>query len=777
MGLNCSTPNNLDRKKVLVLGYYYHDNFGDDCFITVLQKYWSLYVDLIFEDIENPSREHVENADLIVLGGGDLLQSYFMAKIMLYVYPYKNCPLYAIGVSIPYSEEIDNGLFDTIDKFWCRFDKDVNLLRQRYGNDSVFRIHELVLGIDTVPKPRSKKKYNVGLCFSHSMVLGNPELMMRQIETLVENLTDRDYHCYWMAFNDDRIVEKESDVALFHDLSQSCKRKLVFVRGEDILRELPKMNLIIASRFHAHVLAYLYQIPVISLVMTNKVKNWAAEYLHDSNAITLQTSCKDSKCNDCVNFKGKPVNFPVKEILQKISRCSVPSYNLLRIREDLQKELTFIITSKWGYRLKPPYYLDSETISEHIHRLQNFIEIVESKVSNEFIASCISLELVGDSKSKYYHTLVQNLSQPTFSLAEEVDRILRDYYSHTFQWQRKLKSNPYGKINMTYIHQNTMDGFHRSGWSYAMKVLSVEHNSEGIIFDGYLDRTFGWDAEYFKELQYIPYRNEWVGFIHHPPKAVDSDNDATRLLSNKYFQQSLPYCLGIFVMTENLKQWLQDQDVIKTNRIPVEVIYHPTEVVPSRFSWNAFRDNPDPKIVQIGVWLRDPYGIFKLKTDSIGKALLKTCETDYYLLNIEKCLAPDEKPTIASMISDVLTEQYRSVELIETLSNDQYDDLLAKNIVFLPLKEAVANNTIIECIVRETPLLVPPLPGVKEYLGDDYPCYYSNLREADEILKDFERIRNAHRYLKHMDKSFITPQRFLHDFRMGLRKMLQSKNC
>ena len=66
----------------------------------------------------------------------------------------------------------------------------------------------------------------------------------------------------------------------------------------------------------------------------------------------------------------------------------------------------------------------------------------------------------------------------------------------------------------------------------------------------------------------------------------------------------------------------------------------------------------------------------------------------------------------------------------DQISNADYDRLLSENIVFVELHDANANNAIIECIARATPLLINPLPAVVEYLGRDYPLYYSSLEEA-----------------------------------------------
>ena len=69
----------------------------------------------------------------------------------------------------------------------------------------------------------------------------------------------------------------------------------------------------------------------------------------------------------------------------------------------------------------------------------------------------------------------------------------------------------------------------------------------------------------------------------------------------------------------------------------------------------------------------------------------------------------------------------KNVAIKYTNTFKEYDQLLEKNIVFIELIDASANNTILECIVRNTPIIVNKIEPVVEYLGDDYPLYFENL--------------------------------------------------
>ena len=82
---------------------------------------------------------------------------------------------------------------------------------------------------------------------------------------------------------------------------------------------------------------------------------------------------------------------------------------------------------------------------------------------------------------------------------------------------------------------------------------------------------------------------------------------------------------------------------------------------------------------------------------------------------------------------------------------DEYDKLLSTNLVFMDLYDAAANNAVVECIVRNTPIIINKIPPIVEYLGEDYPLYFNNLNEIPELLTE-QNIFNAHQYLLNLNK-------------------------
>jgi hypothetical protein len=104
-----------------------------------------------------------------------------------------------------------------------------------------------------------------------------------------------------------------------------------------------------------------------------------------------------------------------------------------------------------------------------------------------------------------------------------------------------------------------------------------------------------------------------------------------------------------------------------------------------------------------------------------------------------------------------------NVNLIEKVSNEKYDDLLSQNIVLFDFYDISASNLLVECIVRNTPIVVKKHPAVIEYLGENYPLYFEDLSEVNKMLTS-DNIKSAFDYLIKIDKSKFTIGKFMKNF-------------
>jgi len=294
-------------------------------------------------------------------------------------------------------------------------------------------------------------------------------------------------------------------------------------------------------------------------------------------------------------------------------------------------------------------------------------------------------------------------------------------------------------------------GRHRSGLLYAVQSLMPLHTNKGTYFDAFIERTFHWNPKGVK-----PHLKPWIGIIHIPPNIPEwfqSEQSNVKIFTTPAWQESLPFCRGLFTLSAYHKKSL-----VEKLDVPINTLLLPTETPGTKWTKQKFEANQDKKIVQIGWWLRKLHTIFQLDVKSYRKIFIKITYANVdELMAIERGMIEQEGAFSKKM--------YETVETWDFLPDNTYDQLMSENIVIANLYDSSANNLIIECIVRNTPILVNPLEPVREYLGDDYPLYFDSLEEAARLAEDVDQILRAHEYLlDHPIKAKLTGDYFFQSF-------------
>lgn len=347
-----------------------------------------------------------------------------------------------------------------------------------------------------------------------------------------------------------------------------------------------------------------------------------------------------------------------------------------------------------------------------------------------------------------------------------------------------IPENPLGKINL--YRQKTF-ACHRSGWNYALQALKPLHNSKGVLFDGFIENNFAWKHETAgcrsdeilrkmklngsfsslatsEEKGIVPYKVPWVGFVHNPqnmPTWFHYQESPQTIFAKSIWQDSLEHCLGLFTFSQYHAEWLREQ----TGK-PVNYLVHPTEIPDVQFDFNKFRKNPNKKIIQIGWWLRKLHAIYLLpiakdNPQNYEKIRLVPMFFGNAQEYLHRLMATEREQNSITLDQDLVSNTREIVHV----TDPTYDELLSENIVFIELYDANANNAVLECIARATPILINPLPAVKENLGEQYPLYYHSLKEAAEKALDLPLLFDAHRYLQRLElRTRLEGRRFLESF-------------
>jgi glycosyltransferase involved in cell wall biosynthesis len=269
---------------------------------------------------------------------------------------------------------------------------------------------------------------------------------------------------------------------------------------------------------------------------------------------------------------------------------------------------------------------------------------------------------------------------------------------------------------------------HRGGWKFVCRLIAEHlHSADGVRFVGSVE-------DEVTERRIIA--EPWVGFVHQVPRHdLRWFPDLERLLKDEYWKASAQNCLGLFVLSTYVKDYLQSAGC----EIPVARILYPAEPTDRLFCLDRFFARSPRRLVSGGEFLRNFQPFFDLKAPGFAKQLLVHDGFKW------QSVVPND-----------------SVELLGRVTDDAYDTLLEDGIVFLNLRDAPANTTVVECIARNTPILINRLPGVVEYLGEGYPFYYASIEEAEAKLQEPALIRETSQYLSALPvKSTLTGESFL----------------
>jgi hypothetical protein len=275
--------------------------------------------------------------------------------------------------------------------------------------------------------------------------------------------------------------------------------------------------------------------------------------------------------------------------------------------------------------------------------------------------------------------------------------------------------------------------YHCYGWDYLIHKLSkiLPQSEAGIVIDDFVE-SFFWDAS--KK----PHLSPWIGISHFTPTAPEHLHTKTLndLLQLPKFTESLPHCKLIIVLSSNTKKFFQDRI-----NIPINIVHHPKEL-PVRFALDSYLKFP--MLFHAGFYLRNFAKYYELNT-KIARSFhisilrhIKHLQSDLEFYNIP------------------MNEFRKRIHVYDRfLSDEEYLALLTNQISFCWLYDSSANNSILESIASRSPIVVNRLPATVEYLGDNYPLYYENIRyDPNERLLDRKLLSETIDYLEHRSHLF-----------------------
>jgi hypothetical protein len=395
---------------------------------------------------------------------------------------------------------------------------------------------------------------------------------------------------------------------------------------------------------------------------------------------------------------------------------------------------------------------------ETMIKVINYISILETNINTSTKNYMKHSNLIICPEDVYFSKNIQEFNlgkvadrKTAFDFSTETIYNVNSFGGHCFWLSDNLwEERVFTQSIITFKLHEFIKSEHRGGWNTVIDALykiNIINNISPYLFLDVIERYFLWSNN--PEIKIL-----WSGIIHCTPITptyLDYFN-ISNLFKNKCFLNSLDNCYCIFSLSTYITNYLEKEFSNINKNIKIFTLKHPIEMDNIKlFDINNYIKNPIKKLVQIGQQLRKCSSIYLLDNIKHQKIWLTGTK------NLKRCEKLLKKESIYLSVNIL---HKNKVNMYYTSTIDEYDHILSYNIVFIDLYDASANNVVLECIIRNTPIIIKKIGAVVEYLGEDYPLYFDNLDQVIDLL-NIDKIRLSHEYLKKMDKTNLTMNTFL----------------
>lgn len=827
-------------KNILVVGYYGKNNLGDEAYRGVMGQFFP-EAELTFVTSRSLPEMTSEGYDAVIVGGGDIINNYFNDDIRPFLIKFRG-PRIAFSIGIPFPSLINDRYLGHFDHVFTRNYEDVRSIQMLLGSHKAHFIPDIALAyrptIERMNRIKNKGEKKCGV-FLVGNIIEFPQIA-EDIAHIISKVS-LTYEVVLYCFNpseDDKIsyyvrdsavkrlnqsYTKEDRLKNILEKAKKGERIRVDTNGyeaQQMIDIIADLDFAICMRYHSHIFCTVAETPFMSISSTRKTRSFMkqASLCRYQYEIPLDGYCKPTRSN--------------YDDMRKVCQDSI-------------HDKTLIIKTLKSFLYSSRLLLDSQQASFLINMnkkdiRQNVAEFIEETGDYQNAARLLSNYVIGYPDSPYIWGMYEKFKNAGSLIVETIQDSTQYLLRHGATIKDNFLNVGSSKDKLPlYVdirEYQSYKGAHRGGWYIACEELSKfnslnnKNTNNGIICDMYVDRTFHWANSYMKYQGIIPYTSPWCGFVHHTFDTFYSKYNSEELFNIKEFLQSLRTCLALFVLSEPLANIFREKLSKIASYIKVITFSHPVVEPTKLFSLSSY----NPKLVNIGAWLRNPFTIYRLNRVNIQRCILLgkdmqdhvppenfkishsgnlpashdlniispisfTPENDQHPLlpcrpsvsiprwvvmlcrwlfsldihplsysNGILYIREEEKvPELNALINTMIS----NVEIISYKSNDDYDHILSNNIVFLDLIDAAAVNTIIECIVRKTPVIVNRIPGTVALLGHDYPLFYTDIDQIPNLLQ-YPNIKASHSYLSKINKSNFKIETFLSNIKLATKKLL-----
>lgn len=262
------------------------------------------------------------------------------------------------------------------------------------------------------------------------------------------------------------------------------------------------------------------------------------------------------------------------------------------------------------------------------------------------------------------------------------------------------------------------------GWGWVSNLIYKKFNNNNAKIDLYTA------YEYQVRNNYL--NGPCIAIFHQVISGYERSLE--NLISQKNWRHNKQKIIGAITVSHDQAEFLSRQGIKN-----ISCILHPTPLNVGKWKLDNFLKTN--RIIHIGVHCRNLEFFSRLAHEQFGGL-------NYFYVMVKK-----------KEVEPEFIRKYK-VPIISRLSDNKFNKILKDSIVFLQLDSATANNTVLECIARGTPIIINPKGGIMDYLGKNYPLYYRSYGEAANLI----------RKIKSDPKILVSTQNFLEKIKSKFHK-------
>lgn len=289
---------------IVVLGFYFRDNLGDDSFIDAFRAIFNNTIQAPFKlSFHNTDDIDVlpKDTSIVICGAGDIINDYFINKIgkILENSPFYKGPIYAVGVGVTDHNLVKYGHIDMFDHVVLRSETDYNIVASRLGPIHVSVLPDITCYLK--PKPIDKlvyEKKKVGVFLARPICdnLEGYQNMVKSIAASIDYMVKTyNVEVHLVPFNTRDNNPREDDRIINSDVTFYSSNKLFIFNFEklnytEMQAYIQSLDAAICMRFHSHVFCIANNVPFVSIDCAPKVHKLCYEMGYQDFVYTLERS-------------------------------------------------------------------------------------------------------------------------------------------------------------------------------------------------------------------------------------------------------------------------------------------------------------------------------------------------------------------------------------------------------------------------------------------------------------------------------------------------------